>query len=322
MRYGMYSNVATASRSALIALVVVGLASCAQTTPGVFTVILLPDTQNYAEKFPDTYVAQAEWIRERQRPDNVQFVIHLGDIVQNAMVEAEWENADRAHALLDGIVPYSITPGNHDLDLDETGDLTRGTIMFDRYFGPDRFIDQPWYGGHLGESNANNFCRFEVSGLKFLVLSLEWAPQDATIEWASQVLQAHKDHRVILATHYYMRTQGRGHGDSLGGHIGDDLWERFVRKHENIFMVVSGHVSGVYHQSSKNDAGHDVHEILCDYQNLENGGDGWLQTLRFVPKTDEIYVDAYSPVVEKTNRQPKHTYVIPYPMTGRSLKSR
>ena len=69
-------------------------------------------------------------------------------------------------------------------------------------------------------------------------------------------------------------------------------------------------------------AGHDVHEILCDYQNLENGGDGWLQTLRFVPKTDEIYVDAYSPVVEKTNRQPKHTYVIPYPMTGRSLKSR
>jgi predicted MPP superfamily phosphohydrolase len=80
-----------------------------------FTVVLLPDTQNYSEKYPDTYVAQTLWIRERRKADNIKFVIHLGDIVQTSTKKPEWENADRAMRLLDGVVPYSIAPGNHDM---------------------------------------------------------------------------------------------------------------------------------------------------------------------------------------------------------------
>ena len=32
-----------------------------------FSVVLLPDTQNYAEKYPDTYIAQTLWIRQRMK---------------------------------------------------------------------------------------------------------------------------------------------------------------------------------------------------------------------------------------------------------------
>ena len=49
-----------------------------------FTIVLLPDTQNYAEKYPETYIAQTLWIRERRKVDNIKFAIHLGDIVQTA----------------------------------------------------------------------------------------------------------------------------------------------------------------------------------------------------------------------------------------------
>ncbi|MFP6677348.1 MAG: hypothetical protein VB878_19850, partial [Pirellulaceae bacterium] len=35
-----------------------------------FSVVLLPDTQNYSEKYPDTYVAQTLWIRKRVEEDN------------------------------------------------------------------------------------------------------------------------------------------------------------------------------------------------------------------------------------------------------------
>ena len=52
-----------------------------------FTVVLLPDTQNYSENFPDNYVAQTLWIRKRLKDENIQFAIHLGDIVQNATQE-------------------------------------------------------------------------------------------------------------------------------------------------------------------------------------------------------------------------------------------
>ena len=304
----------------LILLAVTTLVNIAAATePGIFTVVLLPDTQFYSETYPATYVAQTEWIRARRKADNIRFVIHLGDIVQNAMVEEEWERADRAHQVLDGDVPYSVLPGNHDLDLLD-GKLTRGATMYDKYFGPQRFTAQPWYHGNFQDSNANNYCVFEASGLKFLVLSLEYAPRDAAIEWATKVLEAHKDHRVIVATHYYMQTDRRAQGTSLEGHIGDGLWDRLIRKYANIFMVVSGHISGVYHQTSTNDAGGVVHEILCDYQNQPHGGDGWLQTLRFVPAENEIYVDAYSPRLEKVNQERGHTYKITYPMDSRAKR--
>ena len=56
---------------------------------------------------------------------------------------------------------------------------------------------------------------------------------------------------------------------------GDSMWEKFVRKHKNIFLVMSGHVctpakTEVRHQlhrtgllTSKGDHGNDVHQI-CD----------------------------------------------------------
>ena len=90
-----------------------------------FTVVLIPDTQYYSEKHPKIYLAQTEWIKKRAKPDNIKFAIHLGDIVQNDTIE-EWENADRAHKIIDGIVPYSMVPGNHDM-AHENGSPVRNT---------------------------------------------------------------------------------------------------------------------------------------------------------------------------------------------------
>ena len=37
-----------------------------------FSIVLLPDTQNYSEKYPGTYVAQATWIRQQTKADEHQ----------------------------------------------------------------------------------------------------------------------------------------------------------------------------------------------------------------------------------------------------------
>lgn len=106
-----------------------------------FSVVLLPDTQYYSEKYSDTYVAQALWIRQQAKQDNIKFVVHLGDIVQTSTQQPQWENADRALRLLDGVVPYSMARGNHDMDVND----------------------------------------FEPSGMKFMNLNLEFAPRDETL---------------------------------------------------------------------------------------------------------------------------------------------
>ncbi|NLT61387.1 MAG: hypothetical protein GXX88_12140, partial [Candidatus Hydrogenedentes bacterium] len=140
-----------------------------------FSVVLLPDTQNYSEKYPETYLAQTQWIRDNAERENIKFVIHLGDIVQNAHAENEWQAADAAHKLLDGHVPYSVAPGNHDLRAEEKL-VTRDTPLYDQYFPPERFQGHAWYGGHLGNNNACNYCTFEAAGMKFMVISLTFAP--------------------------------------------------------------------------------------------------------------------------------------------------
>ena len=263
-----------------------------------FSIVLLPDTQNYSEKYPDTYVSQALWIRQRVKEDNIRFVIHLGDIVQTSTQRPEWENAVRAMRLLDGVVPYSMAPGNHDMVV-----ANRDSTLYNEYFSPERFADRPWYGGHMGETNDNNYCLFEASGMKFMILNLEFAPRDETLQWAAEVTRRFPDHRVIVATHCYMRPKQRDTSCAtsykIAGNSGEQIWQKFIRKQPNIFLVVSGHVLGVGLQISVNDAGGRVLEMLTDYQGLPNGGDGWLRSLRFVPGENRIDV-------RKILTRPKH----------------
>ncbi len=281
-----------------------------------FSIVVLPDTQNYAEKFPDTYLAQTQWIRDNVEKENIKFVMHLGDIVQHHnQSEEQWQVADRAHQLLDGVVPYSVLPGNHDLEYQDKV-YSRETELYNKYFGPQRFTDYPWYGGHWGETNDNNFCTFEAGGMKFLVISLEYAPRNEVLTWAAGVAAAHPDHRVLVATHCYMRPAGRDSqtGGTLGN-SGDGIWEKFVRCSPNVFLVASGHVLGVGRQVSTNDAGLPVHETLVDYQGLPNGGNGWLRIMRFVPDENKIEIRAYSPLLDETMDSDGHTFNLDYNIT-------
>ena len=280
-----------------------------------FTLVLLPDTQFYSEKYPETYIAQTMWIRERAKADNFKFVIGLGDIVQNAHVEKEWLNAYEASHILDGVVPYSSVPGNHDLVVKDKV-ITRDSTLFNKYFGVSRYEKEPWYGGHWQATNDNNFCKFQAAGRDFLVLSVEFAPRDEVLEWAAEVCQRHPGHNVILATHSYLNLQGRTTGQAKvadsTANSGTQMWDKLVRKQPNVFLVACGHVGGVNLLVSKNDAGGQVIEILTDYQNLEQGGQGWLRTMKFVPAESKIYVEAYSPLLKKKNLDPKHTHPIEF----------
>lgn len=269
-----------------------------------FSIVLLPDTQFYSEKYHDNYKAQTRFIREKADELNIQFVIHLGDIVQNENSrEEEWEIAREAHRELDGIVPYCLAPGNHDMDLNP-----RNTSLFNKYFPVSDFEKYDWYGGHFGETNDNCFCFLDISGVNLLIVALEYNPRDVVLEWANQIIKKHANHRVIIATHCYMGTQGRNS-------IGNKIWEQLVSKHENIFMVVCGHVGALSLQTSLNDHGGLVYEILTDYQSMKNGGDSWLRTLAFHPKENIIEVSEFSPVLNKNRRDIFNNYRLYYNMT-------
>ena len=48
-----------------------------------FTVVALPDTQNYAKDHPEIFMDQTRWIADNRDSLQIAFVTHLGDIVNN-----------------------------------------------------------------------------------------------------------------------------------------------------------------------------------------------------------------------------------------------
>jgi len=100
------------------------------------------------------------------------------------------------------------------------------------------------------------------------------------------------------------------------GNDGEQIWQKFVRKHENIFLVVSGHIGGdgMGKLTSKGDHGNPVHQLLANYQGRPRGGDGWLRILRFLPKENKISVRTYSTFHDKYDDDPQNQFELDYRM--------
>ena len=81
--------------------------------PGSWTLVLLPDTQNYSLHYPGLFTLQTHWIAKNKEKYNIRYVIGLGDITDKN-TEQEWRHAQNAINELDGRVPYALVPGNHD----------------------------------------------------------------------------------------------------------------------------------------------------------------------------------------------------------------
>ena len=153
--------------------------------------------------------------------------------------------------------------------------------------------------------------------MKFLIISLECKPRDNVLEWANNVVIENPDHRVIILTHAYLNSNGRRMnrmGYKIKGNNGEEIWEKLVKKHKNIFMVLCGHVTGEAVLTSTGDHGNQVHQILSDYQHLHNGGESWLRYMVFEPEANKIGIYTYNPALDTFNNSPSSRFDLNYPM--------
>jgi hypothetical protein len=278
-----------------------------------FTVIVLPDTQHYSEAHPEIFIHQTQWIVENIRNLNIIFVTHLGDLVQNNdHVEKEWQVADKAMDLLNDVVPYSVLPGNHDM---QPGGQA---IFYNKYFPASRFEHQMWWGGSYND-NKNNYQFFSSGGDKYIIFHLQYCPPKEVINWADEILSSYSDRKVIISTHSFLGNESlrvsHCKNTSDGNITGVGLWNQLVKNHPNIFLVLSGHIPG-WSRRTDNLNGHIVHQLLSDYQDMENGGNGYLRIMTFQPNRDIILVKTYSPTLDKYLTDPDNQFDLPFNMTS------
>ncbi|OQX20609.1 MAG: hypothetical protein BWK76_00910 [Desulfobulbaceae bacterium A2] len=262
-----------------------------------FSIVALPDTQFYSSDHPDIFLAQTRWIVENRQRLNIAFVSHLGDITDAAYEGHQWERALAALDVLDGKLPFGVTPGNHDLyrNIEEESP----NEIFVQHLGPRSryFNNKPWYGG-ASPSGFSSWQKIPAGGGELVFLNLDDNAMGEELVWAQRVLDAHAASPVIMVTHDYMHSVGRmteTYFPEPRRNSGEGLWQTLVRANPQIFMVLCGHVHGQGSQVSRNDAGLEVFELLSDYQMLDNGGNGFLRVMTFDPAAGRIRVRSWSP---------------------------
>ncbi len=289
-----------------------------------FTVVFLPDTQNYTAQQNGgsnaMFKAQTEWVIANREARNLVLAHQLGDCTEhgdNNGDPIEWMRADTSMTILEQVstsqpdgMPYGICVGNHDQS--PNGDADGTTTFYNQYFGESRFTGRAYYGGHYGANNDNHYTLFSASGMDFILVSLEYdtSPDAAVLAWADDLLTTHSDRRAIVTSHYLIGTGNPGSFGPQGQAIYDAL-----KDNPNLFLMVCGHVPGEGRRTDTYN-GSTVHTLLSDYQSRTNGGNGWLRILEFRPGLDQIAVFTYSPWLDQfeADADSSSQFILPYAM--------
>lgn len=266
-----------------------------------FTIIVLPDTQYYSESNPEVFNNQTQWIVDNIEPLNIVFVTHLGDLVDDWDVIKQWENANHSMSKLDGNVPWGVLAGNHDgIGSDQTN--------FEKYFGYERFKNESWYGGVYQENNKNNYQLISSGGDDYLILNLQYDPNNEILTWAGGIIEDYPSRRVIVSVHDYIEWSYAGWRSS----IGERIYQKLVKPNaDQIFLVLCGHIDRIAHRTEIIDV-YTVYELVSDYQEQSNGGNGWLKILEFSPLLDKIFVKTYSPYLGKFDHGQESEFYLDY----------
>lgn len=224
------------------------------------------------------------------------------------------------YEIIAGKLPFSVVPGNHDYDAQwtdlqhpaapERKDDSRygllhvgGLTNFQSVFS-DRsafFKDRPWYvASHDG--GADSAQVFTAGGYRFLHIGLQFDAPNASLAWAESVIARFPGLPTIVSTHNYLDTSGErlsGSGNDNSAIDPDDnsppmVWDKFISRHDQIFMVLCGHRNSNGLRVEANRHGHQVYQIMSDFQGRQQVarargvtapgggiGDGWLRLMTF-----------------------------------------
>ena len=296
-----------------------------------FTIVALPDLQNYTYlNRQGTILQQTQWAVNTRSSLNTAMVVQLGDLVSEYDNPAQWGRTSTGLQVLDDArMPNTVIAGNHDFD-----PVTGGFAEYDTWFPTSRYAGKAWipstasYGGYLGQNlfgpdpvdrrNMNSFALFTAGGRDFLVLNLEWETPQYSLDWAAKVLAAYPNRITILTTHSFVQINGtrRTVPQRPGGIAAETAWTNFVSQQCTIRLVLSGHYHqgdlGEANRSDLNRCGQPVQQILTDYQDRANGGDGWLRYYTFNPAAGTMTATTYSPKLDQFETDADSAFTLPF----------
>lgn len=267
-----------------------------------FSIMWISDTQYMAQDYPKILASMGKWIADNAAAKKTQYIIHTGDLVEKGGDEAHWKNVNTQlmKYIEDTKIPFSVLPGNHDMPL------------YSKYWGEEKFKDKSYYGG----SYLNNFGHYDLltlGGVDFVFVSMGYNDSGYTqgaVDWMNEVFAKYPDRVGVIQTHFYLiplnpKVKNESDGVVAKSAPGTDLFEKVVKKNPNVQLVLCGHRDGAGMLVDKVDDNgdgtpdRDVIALLMDYQEDENGGNGYFRTMYFNVKQGTVTVNTYSPYTKE-----------------------
>lgn len=253
-----------------------------------FSIIWIADTQTMVyRKYNKVLRSMGEWIIKQKQEQNVLYVVHTGDAVDNGFIAEQWERFDILYDQFRGKLPYFPVAGNHDMGVkaeDYAAYLKRPYVRDypkERSFGGGKAI----------------YDTFSAGGTDFILIGIGWKAELEAAPWVNKVLKEHRRYVAILVTHSYIKANGSF------AEQGKEIHDLIVAKNPNIRLVLSGHVHGsgfrteAFDDNNNERADRVVNAMVYNYQNF-GWNSGQLRTLTFDPVERTIRVVTYSPYTE------------------------
>ena len=252
-----------------------------------FTIGVIPDWQKLT--YQGTHGAQqmkniTQWFVDHKKELNVVFVASLGDMTQGTFNATnysadQWKrNTEALGILRSNGIPFSPCQGNHD-----------PYVAINKYFPASYFENEPYWGGSLNGKIENSYYKFEAAGMKFILLTTQWAKSSSVNSWADKILKENSDRRAIFVSH-----------SGLSQIVTNDTYlvDAIVRKHDNIFLGLMGHLcetGGEENWTTVSAGGNTQRLIRTDYQCQYVNGEpaSIVRYYTFKPEEDRVYAHTY-----------------------------
>ena len=228
-----------------------------------------------------------DWILDSRERENIQFVVHSGDVV-DGIGPSMSKIAAEALVPIYETLPGMIVSGNHD-----------GTKT-DKHWN---FSQQPYAklvhkeGQLLEENNGANvfasYVTFHAAGTDFLVFGIGFGV--ICTDWMDRVIAEHPDHVVITVVHWGLRDYGTYARETR------PIFVKVMPKWPNFRLILCGHEHGVmtltdwFDDDQDGTAERSVTTMMFNFQDDRKNGLGFMRLLRFDPADHSIEVSTFSP---------------------------
>jgi hypothetical protein len=207
----------------------------AQEAPGAdFTLAIIPDPQYLADMCPNNlggyYAAMMKWIVDNRNivftasapafNANIKAVVGVGDCVNNTNA-TQFRNAQAAWTILDrNGIAFAAPPGNHDYSGWPDSRSRLSAQFTTGYFSARNRAsvygsgislgggDMAYWIGSYDSTGANTAVKFVISGIKLLILAMDFFAGNAAWSWAYDVMQANSDCECYITTHAWLTVNG------------------------------------------------------------------------------------------------------------------